>query len=269
MDLAALAQLASTQPSGRRPLNAGAAELPLQAALVSSGRPAPPEAVVGVGSEPPCLLALAELGGCSAARHDPVTPRHARQRRWSWEVAPQTEHVGALISLASEGVGALVSLALEGQAITPTKGYDGTSARTARRRAMEARGFPLDKERVCEDMRRCKRSRRDTDAPLANPAVQPRGVAERASCPWVLQQALGTKLADYDRDARACKAIVAGAVCSHQRDQIASQCGQHGDWLVWPPVCRVEQTWFVFLFALVGLIGERRESALTHCYPHG
>ena len=97
MDLAALAQLASTQPSGRRPLNDGAAELPLQAALVSSGRPAPPEAVVGVGSEPSCLLALAELGGCSAARHNPVTPRHARQRRWSWEVAPQTEHVGALV----------------------------------------------------------------------------------------------------------------------------------------------------------------------------
>ena len=100
MELVALAQLASTKPSERRPLNDGAAELPLQAALVSSGRPAPPEAVVGVGSEPPCLLALAVLGGCSAARHDPVTPRHARQRRWSWEVAPQTEHVGALVRSA-------------------------------------------------------------------------------------------------------------------------------------------------------------------------
>ena len=236
MELVALAQLASTKPSERRPLNDGAAALPLQAALDSSGRPAPPEAV--------CLTALAEMGGCSAGRHDPATPRHARQRRWSWEVAPQTEHVGALVSLASEG-----------QAITPTKGYDGTSARTVRRRAMEARGVPLDKERVCENMRRCKRSRRDTDAPLANPAVQPRGVAERASCPWVLQQALGAKLADDGRDARACKAIVVGAVCSHQRDQIASQCGHHGDWLVWPSVCRVEQTWLVLMFAFVGLLG--------------
>ena len=176
-------------------------------------------------------------------------------------MAPQTEHVGALVSLALEGVGALVSLASEGQAITPTKGYDGTSARTVRRRAMEARGVPLDKERVCEHMRRCKRSRRDTDAPLANPAVQPQGVAERASCPWVLQQALGTKLADDGRDARACKAIVAGAVCSHQRDQIASQCGHHGDWLVWPSVCRVEQTWLVFMCACVCLLGKKRIDA--------
>ena len=258
MELVDLAQLAAPQPWGRRPLNDGAAELPLQA----SGRPAPPE--VGVGSEPLCLLALAELGGCSAGRHDPATPRprHARQRRWSWEVAPQAEHVGALVSLASEGCGALVSLASEGQAITPSK---GSSARTFRRRAMEARGVPLEKALVCEHMRRCKRMRRDTDAPLANPAVQPQGVA---SLPWVLQQALGTKLAD-ERDVRACKAIVAGAVCSHQRGQIASQCGHHGDWLVWTSVCRVEQTWFVFLFAFVGLLGERKASTRTHCYPHG
>ena len=246
MELVALAQLASTKPSERRPLNDGAAELPLQAALVSSGRPAPPEAV--------CLTALAEMAGCSAGRHDPATPRHARQRRWSWEVAPQTEHAGALVGLALEGVGALVSLASEGQAITPTK--DGTSARTFRRRSMAARGVPLEKAMVCESMRRCKRTKCDADAPLANPAVQPQGDAERASFPWVLQQAFGTKLADDRRDARACKAVVAGAICSYQRDQIVSKCGHHGDWLVWPSVCRVEQTWFVFRFAFVSLLGE-------------
>ena len=129
MELVALAQLASTEPLGGTPLDDGAAESLSQAALVASGRPAPSEAVVGVGSGPPCLLALAELG-CSAGRHDPATPRHTRQRRWSWEVAPQTEYGGALVSLASQG-----------QAITPTKEC-GVSARTVRRRAMEARGNP-------------------------------------------------------------------------------------------------------------------------------
>ena len=94
MELVALAQLASTKPSERRPLNDGVAELPLQAALVSSGRPAPPEAV--------CLIALAEMAGCSAGRHDPATPRHARQRRWSWEVAPQTENEAPVATPAAK-----------------------------------------------------------------------------------------------------------------------------------------------------------------------
>lgn len=115
------------------------------------------------------------------------------------------------------------------------------TARTARRRAMEARGEPLEKAMVCENMRRCKRARRMAlDGVLGTDVVQPQGVAapERASCPWVLQQALSTKMAEADdgRDARACKAIVAGAICSHQRDQIALQCGHEshrGDWLVW------------------------------------
>ena len=227
MELVALAQLASTEPLGGTPLDDGAADSLSQAALVASGRPAPLEVVLGVGSGPPCLLALAELG-CSAGRHDPATPRRTRQRRWSWEVAPQTEYGGALVSLASQG-----------QAITPTKECGMMSARTVRRRAMEARGKPLEKVMVCEGMRRCKRARRialDTDAPVGNPAVQPQGVAERASLPWVLQQALGTKTADDGRDARACKSIVAGAVCSHQRAQIALECGHHGDWLAWPSV---------------------------------
>eukprot|EP00974_Lingulodinium_polyedra_P054994 5289925-Lingulodinium_polyedra.AAC.1 len=94
-------------------------------------------------------------------------------------------------------------------------------------------------------MRRCKRTERmalDTDAPLANPAVQPQGVAERSSLPWVLQQAFGTKAADDGRDARACKAVVAGAVCRHPRDQIALQRVQLGDWLVWASVWVMEQS---------------------------
>ena len=157
--------------------------------------------------------------------------------------------------------------ASQGQAITPTKECS-MSARTVRRRAMEARGNPLGKVLVCENMRRCTRARRmalATAAPVANPAVQPQGVAERASLPWVLQQALGPKTNDDTRDARACKAIVAGAVCSHQRAQIALQRSHHGDWLVWPAVWVAEQLWLVFLcsWACFGKEGHRRRFIVT------
>ena len=130
---------------------------------------------------------------------------------------------------------------------------------------------PWKKVMVCENMRRCTRARRmalDTNAPVANPAVQPQGVAERASLPSVLQQALGPKTNHDTRDARACKAIVAGAVCSHQRAQIALQRSHHGDWLAWPSVWVAEQLWVVLLCSwvcfgrrfIVARMAERRQA---------